>query len=257
MPGSTSMEWISGEDRKWVREHYPELAFREETPLVLAGTLKFDMLYDPQAEQYVINPEGVVDLHGERIKDSYEIEVRFEMSQFSSLPQVYERGGRVERVAHKHSLKIIDMHFNVHGDVCGAACLCLKMEEGKYLPEGFKLCDYFQNLLIPFFYAQSYFEKHSKWPWGEYSHEDLGYLEGYGENRELATIEAVRECISLLKKYQRWVKYEELLTNKKTRIKGHHLCICGSFDKIRNCHPGVLTGLWKIKEDIESLGVEI
>ena len=254
MPGSTSMEWISGEDRKWVREHYPELAFREETPLVLAGTLKFDMLYDPQAEQYVINPEGVVDLHGERIKDSYEIEVRFEMSQFSSLPQVYERGGRVERVAHKHSLKIIDMHFNVHGDVCGAACLCLKMEEGKYLPEGFKLCDYFQNLLIPFFYAQSYFEKHNRWPWGEYSHEDLGYLEGY---ESIDSKESVLECVKLLKKYPRWAEYEKLL-KEKGKLKIHrHYCFCRSGRKIRKCHPRVFQGLCKLKEDIETLGVEI
>ena len=250
MPGNISIESVTDEDRKWIEGHFPNLIFRDGSPLVLAGMLKFDMLYNSRDEKYVINPGDGADLKGERIRDSYYVEIRFKTSEFSSLPQVYECGGRVEKVARERKLKLIDLHVNGNG----AVCLCLKMEEKKYLPNGFNLCDYFQNLVIPFFYAQSFFEKHNRWPWGEYSHEDLGYLEGY---ESIDSKESVLECVKLLKKYPRWAEYEKLL-KEKGKLKIHrHYCFCRSGRKIRKCHPRVFQGLCKLKEDIETLGVEI
>lgn len=246
-------EWITEKDRKWVEVYFPCLAFQGDSPLSLIGILKFDAIYDSEEGQFIVNPGERVDYHGERIQDSYEVEVIFKASEFSSLPQVYERGGRIDRVAQERRIKRVDLHINPNG----AACLCLKTKEKEHLPNGFCLPDYIQNLVIPFFYEQSYYEKHSRWPWGEYSHGDLGYLEGYGENTASASVESVAECITLLKKYKKqWDKYRELLSTRKRKLKGHHLCFCGSALKIKKCHPKVMVGLWKLKTDIESLRLD-
>ena len=129
MHGDVSMEWITDNDRKWVKDHYPDLTFHGESPLVLSGTLKFDMLYDPDNEEYVINPWDGHQFQGERIRDSYDVEIRFEKSRYSSLPQVFERGGRLERIAQERNLMREDMHINGNG----AVCLCFQLEEQDYL----------------------------------------------------------------------------------------------------------------------------
>jgi len=259
MPGEMSSLWIAvtNEDRKWVSEHFPDLIFQGGSPLILSGVLKFDALYDPEKNQVIINPGDLADSRGVRIRDSYDIEIRFETSEFSSLPQVFERGGRLKRVAQAKEEKLIDLHISSTKDNSyGVACLGLKMQEQEYLPNGFNLPDYFYNFVIPFFYEQSYYEKYNKWPWGEYSHGDLGYLEGYREGDEPETIESARECIEMLKKYGRWGEYEKLLTQSR-RLKIHeHRCFCGSGRKIRKCHPKVFEGLRKLKEDIKAFGVE-
>ena len=238
------MTWVTDTDRQWVKEHHPDLAFRDGLPLVLAGTLKFDAIYDQEGRSS----------HGERIEDAYKVEIRFETSEFSSLPQVYERGGRIDEVAQKQKLDRIELHINPSG----AACLCVKFKEKDYFPNGFNLPDFFLKLVIPFFYAQSYYKEHKSWPWGDYSHGDLGYLEGYGEISEPATAESVLECIELLKKYgQKWAAYEQLL-RKKGKLKVHrYFCCCGSGRKARKCHPKVFKGLQKLQEDIKTLSIEI
>jgi len=230
------------------------MVFQEESPLVLAGTLKFDALYDPGKDQCVINPGERAGFHGERIQDSYEIKIRFETSEYSDLPQVYETAGRIDRIAQERKKKRTDLHIQPSG----AACLCLKMQENEYLPNGFNLPDYFCKLVIPFFYGQSYFEKHGKWPWGEYSHGELGYLEGYGEIGEDVTIESVLDCIELLKKCGRkWAFYESQLRKVGGLNVHRYLCFCGSGKKIRKCHLRAFRGLSKLKEDIKRFSIQI
>ena len=247
------MDWVTEKDRQWVQNRFPDLDFQEGPPLALHGNLEFDMLYDLTKKQYVINLDKETQYRGERIRDSYDIEIQFKTSEFSSLPQVYERGGRIDKAATDRKVDRIELHINPNG----AACLCLKFQEHQYLPNGFNLPDYFHNLVIPFFYAQSYFEKYDKWPWGEYSHGDLGYLEGYGENSESPPVKIVLEFIALCKRCERWSLYQKLL-QKKGRLKPHHyLCFCDSGRKIRKCHPKVFKGLMKLKSDLESLGLEV
>jgi len=134
----------------------------------------------------------------------------------------------------------------------------LKTKEKEHLPDGFNLPDFVQIVVIPFFYNQSHYETYRKWAWGGYSHGELGYLEGYGESSEPATVESVCECIKLLRKYgQKWSLYGELLT-KKGKLKIHHYyCFCGSGRKVRKCHPEMFIGLLKLKEDIKALSLKI
>ena len=116
------------------------------------------------------------------------------------------------------------------------------------LPNGFNLRDFFYNLLIPFFYQQSYFEANNIWPWGEYAHGILGLFEWYSKIGAITKTD-LQVFINRLSQYPQWESIKIKLTQKEG-IKGHHNCICGSSKRLRDCHPNVWRGLWKLNQDI-------
>jgi hypothetical protein len=207
------------------------------------------MRYDAPGKQYVLNPGGD-DQSCWRIRDQYDVSIRFEPGEFSSMPQVQECGGRLDQIVRDKRLKSkTDLHMNPGG----AACLCVKFEEGKRLPNGFNVPDFFQNLVIPFFYAQSYFARSGVWPWGEYGHGCVGYLEAFAENEDSPTIEVVQECLEVLRKYLGdWPQFKAQL-QLRGNLKIHEFqCFCGSGRKVRKCHPKAFYGLRKLKVHVES-----
>lgn len=223
-------------------------------PLVLAGELKFDMVYNENNGQQIISPGKDTKFQGERIIDSYNIEITFDERHASFLPQVREIGGKIGRVAEERNLPLEDLHINSASD--GSACLCFELEEKDHLPNGFELPTFFCRLVVPFFYGQTFFKKYNRWPWGDYSHGDLGAWEWYESQKEKPTRDRVIKCIELLKKYRKWNLYRKLLLRKSV-MKGHNPCLCGSGKKIRNCHPKILQGLWRFQEDIRLLSLKI
>ena len=243
---------LNDEDKKWLQKNYPELKIETKgSHPKISGILKVDMVFCGDGRPYVIKPEKGHLSNGIRIKDEYKIEVVFQNSEHSNLPQVYERGSKIEAVAKKRDLKLEDLHINPSG----AVCLCIRENESYNFPKGFNLRDFFNNLVIPFFYSQSYFEKNNSWPWGQYSHGILGLLEWYAERRE-TTKNKIEKFITQLPKYPLWQECRQRL-KQKGKIKGHHLCVCGSSEKFRNCHKQVFDGLWKLKQDIGKFHVKI
>lgn len=240
---------IKADDKKWLNGQYPNLKIHNgnNSKTEIAGALNFSMAYQ-EGNPYVINPAPDY-AEGVKIQDSYQIRIEFEGSEFSDLPQVFETDSRIAKVAQSRNLKLEDLHINPSG----AACLCIKPEEAGNFPAGFNITDFFNNLLIPFFYAQSYFELHNSWPWGQYSHRNLGFIEWYFHQREDAQQET-NNIITRLKKYNNWHTLKQLLESKH-KVKGHHLCICGKDEKFRNCHPEVLLGIWKLKKDIQRFDI--
>ena len=115
--------------------------------------------------------------------------------------------------------------------------------------------NFFNNLVIPFFYAQVIFEK-IMLCMGQYSHGVWGLIEWH-LRQENSTIQTVENFLERLKRYSReW----QLLTKwlaQKYRIKGHHQCACGSGDKFRNCHKDVLHGIWELKQNIAELDIKV
>jgi hypothetical protein len=102
--------------------------------------------------------------------------------------------------------------------------------------------------VVPFFYGLSYYDRHSKWPWSEYSHGDLGIFEFYVENKKNDNNpKLVKTCYDSLSEIGK-----KLIIDKK-RIKGHWPCICGSKEKFRKCHKLALEGLWALKNDLGKL----
>lgn len=210
------------------------------------------MVLADNGQSYVIKP-GPEHLRdgGQRIQDKYQIEIALKTSEHSNLPQVYERNDRIKLVASAKSRKLEDLHINPNG----AACLCLNTKEKEHLPNGFNIPDFFHNLVIPFFYGQSCFEKNGVWPSEQYGHGIAGLLEGFFERKDVPKKE-VESFIDYLKPRQEWQLIQKILTSKK-RVKGHYPCICGSSKKFRNCHKDALQGLWKLKQVIAELDIKV
>lgn len=240
-------------DRSWLNNFYHNMTLGNENNVnVIIGSLPIDMVFQGIGKPYIINP-GVDDFHeGERIEDEYQIKIVLVHSNYSSLPQVFETAGRIETIATEKGMQLTDFHFNPGSK---SACLCVRNEENEKLPNGFNLPDFFHRLLIPFFYAQSYYEKFGTWPWGQYSHYELGLLEWYSFQIN-TTREETKNIIEQLRKYSNWDRINDQLTSRKG-IKSHHDCICGSHVRYRQCHNEVLRGLWKLQRKINEYGIQI
>lgn len=244
---------LNDNDKEWLQAHYPSLKVhvKDKKLFEIIGSLRFSMAFSGEGKPYVIDPppnnnEGV------KIEDEYKVRIELRGSEFSNLPQVYESDDRLEKIVRDRNLKLEDLHINPSG----AACLCIQQEETDNLPSGFNLKDFFNNLVIPFFYAQSYFEKNNTWPWGQYSHGVWGLVEWYLKQKN-PTKQATEDFLDRLKRYSReWQLLVKWLA-PKYRVKGHHQCACGSSEKFRNCHKDVLHGVWKLKETIGKFGVKV
>lgn len=234
---------IASEEINWLRENYSELTFFPGTPPLVNGTFNFDAQYKDE-----VNKKEYP-----RIKDAYDIEIVFSNIPPSSLPQVKETGGRIKKVKENFALaSLADVHMYPNGNLC----LCTYPEEKQKFANGFNLKDFFEKLLIPYFYAQSYYEKEKTWIWGERSHGVLGLLESYLENRQNG------ENYSLTEEYlddlKQLVGSEPFLAAlKKNKIVGHWLCFCNSKLQFRNCHTEAFRGLWNLKEDIKKNSIDL
>jgi hypothetical protein len=228
---------ITKDDETWLVENYPGLHF-DRNKLVISGKLCFSMYYSDKGIGYVINPDSSFEnKDGVIIQDVYEIKIDLSSDEF--LPIVREIGGRILKSKEKWGIdKLEDLH--IYPD--GTLCLCVTTEEETRMPNGFNLKDFFENLLIPFFYYQSFFERYGKEPWKGYSHGDLGILESYLRQKNPSPELITLFFDSLSDRFQR------CLVNH-IRFKGHELCICQSNRKFKKCHKDALLGYNKLKVD--------
>lgn len=235
---------LTPEDKKWLSDEHPSLKISDTSGVTkLSGKLKFDMVYEDKEGQFVIFPKKYSG-SGVRIKDEYEIEILFCKGGVSELPQVFETGSRIANLARDKRLPLSDFHVN--GD--GSVCLCVVSKEKEYFPVGFKTRVFFNQLVIPFFYTQTYFHKYGSWPWGEYGHGILGIFEWYNEKKSVDRSDT-EEMLHTFKLAPEW----NLISAKfkgRDQIKGHMICFCGKNMKIRKCHPQALAGMWKFKNDL-------
>lgn len=224
-------------DKTWLQENQPDLSF-DSNKQIISGKLRFKMYYSVHERGYVLNPDSSYEnKSGIIIEDVYDIEI--DLSKQGFLPLVHETGGRILRSKEKWDVKqLIDMHIFPDGTLC----LCIKTEERLKMPNGFKLKDFFEKLLIPFFYYQSFFEQYGKEPWKGYSHGDLGFLESYLRQRNPSP-ELTRMYFDNLSKELR-----KSLINR-IRFKGHESCICQSKRKFRKCHREAFLGYNKLRSD--------
>jgi len=240
-------------DLKVIMEIYPGLNYyQKERRRLLKGTFEFYAFYDVIEDMFILNPLRNDTIKHEVIYDSYEIEVEFLPDFPHSFPQVREIGGRIQRIAKKYNIKDIrELHVNKNQN--NAVCLCPKPEEYLRYLDGIDIVDFFNALVLPYFYGLSYYERHKQLPRDAYGHGDLGIFEFYIEHRkEGKDIPLIEACIKSLsdKKSKEYLK-------RKDKIKGHWNCICGSSKKFRDCHVKALQGLRLLKEDTESLKIKL
>ena len=214
---------LKDEDEKWLQAHYPTLKIQRSNDGIveIVGPFIFSMAFQSEGEPYVINP-ALDYTKGTKIQDEYQIRIELKGSEFSDLPQVYEIGSRLQKVADDRNLRREDLHINPSG----AACLCIRPDEAGNLPNGFNIEDFSNILLVPFFYAQSYFEKTNTWPWGQYSHGVWGFIEWYLK-QEKSTSTKTEDLLRRLQKYgNEWTKIKAILA-PRYKINGQHNCIRG------------------------------
>lgn len=205
-------------DLKWIRTNYPQLKYDVlQNQNEFTGNVEFNMIYKD------------IPIH-----DQFKLLISLIPNKNSMLPTVKEIGGRIQNIATQLKIPKIDLHINKNDD---SFCLCIYEKEKEFFPNGFSFQTFFEKILNPTLYWLSYYEKYHIPPWETYAHGLYGYLELYGE-----------DGVS----YKKLKQYDD--ENKKDlftiiNMKDHHLCLCGSNKKMKNCHPLLLKAINKLKKE--------
>ena len=218
-------------DLDWLEYSYPTL---QETKVgQIEGFLTFSMLRT--GGQYLVNPSD--DLIADTsppdylyISDTYEILLTWPDDE--KYPKAHETGGKLAKTAARLNKSLLDMHQNDHD---GALCLAAAMDLERTFRSGFEMGMFIEELLIPYLFAQSNYDKTEVWLWGELSHGWLGLLEWLGrhqspDDRDIGS--TYKYLVGSLGKNK-----VDLLLGQRWRQ--HYKCLCGSQKKSRDCHPDI------------------
>jgi SEC-C motif-containing protein len=230
---------ITNSDLDWLEIHYSGMIYIPAKN-ILRGCLWFRMIYYPAEDICVIDPEDAADFaHGVFIEDAYELDIEFNGTQSKAV--VKETTGRIKWSAAKWGKTLSDIH--VYSD--SSLCLCPKPEEELRFPSGLKLRDFFNKLLVPNLFYQSYFEKYGKEPWKGSSHDDSGILESYDKEwfKDMALDNVVSRYLESLSPLTAKLITDDNVNNRNL------LCICHSNKKFQDCHKLAFSGLRKLYRD--------
>jgi hypothetical protein len=140
--------------------------------------------------------------------DRYEIAVEFSKDYPKTVPAVRETGGRIPWCPERHNTN-------------GTACLFVPEERERCWPEGSDIVALLRGPVTQFFFGQSFYEQHGRWPFGEWSHGTVGRYEFYAEAARSDNPEVV-------------VGFMRMVAAREPR--GHWPCYCGSGLRMRACH---------------------
>ena len=231
---------LSDRDKYWLERDHPDLTYIDGDPGSVVGTLAFDMALTRSG--YVINPP--LPVTGDHIVDAYTIEIDLTSGRFTDLPIVRVVDERILAASESHGVELEDVH--VYG---GMACLGIRFEENDALPDGYNLRDFINQLVIPFFYGQSYFESSGKWPWDEYGHRELGILEWYLRKSEKLTEDGVVRLHREIVLAPEWQMLLGVVRNIGT-VRRSTRCLCRLPNRFGQCHPDALAGLRRLKRNL-------
>ena len=169
---------------------------------------------------------------GDRVYDRYKIEIELPAESPHGLPVVKEISERIPR--------IVDRHMEPDGK----ACVFLPDAFWFDYPDGTTLLDFLNGPLQSFFACQSLIDLGVSNPWmsGEWKHGSDGILDFY--ESLLGTRDPRIIC-----------GYLDML--KQDIVQGHWLCPCGSKEKLRKCHRGLIDDLrLRIPKSVAAKSVE-
>lgn len=211
---------------------------------ILQGCLWFTMYFSSSTGEGVINPDASINLEdGILIEDSYNISIEFDNVLLKRTAK--ELGNRISHTKNKWRLSWADVHMYEDNSLC----LCPEPEEKLMFTNGFSLKKYFHNILIPFFYYQSFLAKFGREPWKSSSHGAAGILESYRRQR-VADL-PVQELFDCYQAYLSPLLLKMVCGNKK--INPDMICVCGSNSKFVECHPLAFEGLIALYKDCRLL----
>ena len=183
---------------------------------------------------------------GIKLSDTYQLKIELRPTIYSNIPAVFETGGRIIEISRRRNIPLADLHTYSNG----MACLCLKLDEKLFFPNDFSFLTFIEKLVVPFYYSQKYFEEYFVWPWEDYSHGYLGWLEWYSDHSPHIVISTIEFLLQYRTMYGKPFFIKELTS--KESPKGHQPCLCRSGISYRDCHPKVFQGLWNLRNDILS-----
>lgn len=134
----------------------------------------------------------------------------------TSIPVVYEVGGRIPRTKERH----------VNPD--GAACLFLPDERWWVWPPGSSFLEFLTGPLHNYYLGQARVDRGLSWPFGTRDHGVDGIYRFYEDILGTSDREAIE-------------RYLELFA--KESCKGHWDCPCGSGRRLRDCHVDLVREL--------------
>jgi hypothetical protein len=153
------------------------------------------------------------------VKEGYEpIEDEFELRWDvlegfpKRIPLVFETKGRIPVGYHKLEN--------------GALCLGSPIRQRMILADHPTLSGFVEDLVVPYLYNRSYFEKHDCLPVGELEHGSPGLIEDY---QQLFGVESGEACLGMLQ-----------MLGLKKRNANKKPCPCGSGLRVGKCHNKVL-----------------
>lgn len=158
------------------------------------------------------------------IQDSFLVDIYIPPDYNNTPPEIKEAGGRIPG--------------NFHTNPDGFLCLAAPIDIIKKFADNPSLLGFVNDLVIPFLYSFSYWEKNMVMPFGELSHGTKGLLENY---LDLFKVDSGTKVLNFLK---------ILLAKNYMR---HHVCPCGSGKKICQCHEEILLKLDKCQSKIDFL----
>ena len=219
---------------KRIGDIYPELKPTTDFT-ALEGRIRFVASYDPAQDKFFVAGPGSETLPGERIEGEYGVSIRpfaGEDDEAKMLPRLYITEPTIEPLG--------DRHFSKGG----SACVCGMSEEAGFVARGMEIEEFIERLAVPFLYAQSYYELHRKWPWGEYAHNVAGVLESFHHNGSQESIALTLDGLRI--EPAQWERLKAVLIASHPP-KGHMPCVCQrDADYIRRCHPSAWEGLKRL-----------
>lgn len=233
-------------------ETYPDLYINQTNKgWVIEGNIKFNGTYNFEIEKFIINDDSVIKSEF-YIQDEYKVRIEKYIASGNLLPSVKEIGGKIKKVAILKDLPLLDMHIYPKTE---NLCLGTILDIENQFSENISVFDFIDKLLKPYLYEQSFFAKFDYWPWGERSHGLLGELESlhdYVTKKPDFSQKVIIDFFKKLEIFDHWKNYL-IITSDLRNIKGHHVCVCGSQKRFRDCHPEIFYLIHKLSKHISHL----
>lgn len=230
---------IPESEKQWLKEKLPTLSVSPDGSEV-SGSLTFTAAYDSKTGFTWLIQSGQV-APGEVLTATYKIRIK-PGKEADDIPILTVEDDTIE--------KVLDRHFYTSGN----ACLCGPVEKQEFLRTGYSFIKYLDQLVVPFLYEQTYFDKYHKWPWGEYAHGAAGVFQSFASGN--GTVEDVQVCLRQLRKDKKWDRIRAVLSGRE-RVTEMSKCFCTSPGKIRQCHPTAWIALLKLRSVIQRHSIRL
>jgi hypothetical protein len=214
---------------RWLNESCPKLA-TDKTGMI-SGELQFFATWD--GERLHIN-EYVA--KGTVLSCTYQIKIVGY--------DVYETAGAIANVAKSRGLGIDDLHMY---DDNGKLCLASRHKIREACREHVSLKSFMEQFVVPFFYAQKFFEIHGKWPWGELGHGTLGLLEDYAQRPNTNKNDLV-ELASDINKLANGKQHLYYILSEEYDSSGA-CSLCSSGENLANHRASAIKGVQKVRSE--------